>query len=358
MDSSMRVKLMTTMIINSISDAMIVTDENKKIILINKAAEKLFKIKQEEVVGEKFLEVIDNQDIFNLIDKASKTDLDKDLSYRVYENISIKENNSVKYYRVESRTVRDNKDQSIGEVTLLQDITKLKQLDEMKSQFILTAAHELRTPLTSIGMSVGLLLENSDSLDKNHLELLEAIQEDQQRLEILVDDLLDLSKLEAGKVSLDIESVSINNIISDAIEGLRPQIEKINAKIEYNKNDDTVLVAADFDKISSVITNILSNALRYIPHDGSGKIQINASLENDIVIISIADNGMGIPEEYHDKIFDKFVQVKTDVSKAGSSGLGLAIAKEIIEAHEGKIWVESKLDKGSTFYFTLKKNKN
>ena|SRR6056297_492073 len=355
MDSSLKFRLMTTMIINSISDAMIVTDENKKIILINKAAEELFKIRQDEVVEKKFLEVIDNQDIYNLIDKASKTDLDKDLSYRVYENISIKEGSSKKYYRVEARTVRDEKDNSIGEVTLLQDITKLKQLDEMKSQFILTAAHELRTPLTSIGMSVGLLLEQSSDLDSNKKELIEAIKEDQERLSVLVDDLLDLSKLEAGRASVNLEGVSIVEIIKTTVEGLKSQVKKVDASIDINQEGDIDLVAADADKISSVITNIISNALRYIADDGSGKIVVNAQQQDQLVMVSISDNGMGIPDDYHDKIFDKFVQVKTDVSKAGSSGLGLSIAKEIIEAHGGKIWVESEVGKGSTFFFTLNK---
>lgn len=342
-------------IVNSISDGLVVTDDKKQIILVNKAAERIFDIKQEGIVGEEILNVIDNQEIFDLIDRASKTDLDKNLAYRVYSDITyVGSKQEQKYYRIEARTVRGELEESIGEVTLVQDITKLKELDQLKSQFILTAAHELRTPLTSIGMGSALLLENIASFNADQIEIIEAIKEDQERLTILVNDLLDLSRMEAGKAKIDIEKSDILEIINKTVDPLRAQAKEVDAVIEVDLAEGLPFVLADSSKISSVITNILSNALRYIPDDGSGKIEVKVSTVGKSVLVAIRDNGSGIPEEYQDRIFEKFVQVKQDVEKSGSSGLGLAISKEIITAHGGKIWVKSEIGKGSTFFFTLK----
>ncbi|MFP4457640.1 MAG: ATP-binding protein [Clostridia bacterium] len=346
-------------IVNSISDGIIVTDREKKIILVNKAAEKVFDIDQDKIQGKHFLEVINSEDIFNLIETASKTNFDRDLAYRQYEDITIGEKDKTKHYRVEARTISDERDESIGEVTLIQDITKLKEVDQLKSQFVSTAAHEFRTPLTSISMGTGLLLEQQiGELNEDQLELIEAIKEDEERLTALVSDLLDLSRMESGKIEMDIDKYDIEEIINHGVDPFKPQAEKIGAEINVNFEDHLPKVKADFNKISWVVTNIVGNAIRYIPEDGTGKIEVDVKLSANNFLISISDNGKGIPEDYQERIFEKFVQIKSDgVAKSGSSGLGLAISKEIIEAHGGRIWVRSKVGEGSTFYFTLRKVK-
>jgi PAS domain S-box-containing protein len=346
-------------IVNSISDGIIVTDREKKVILVNKAAERVFDIDQDRIQGRHFLEVINNEDIFNLIETASKTDLDRDLAYRQYSDITLGEKDKTKHYRVEARTIRNEKDESIGEVTLIQDITKLKEVDQLKSQFVSTAAHEFRTPLTSISMGAGLLLEQQiGDLNEDQLEIIEAIKEDEERLTALVGDLLDLSRMESGKIEMDIDDYDIKEIIKHGVDPFRSQAEKIGAKLEVNFEDHLPKVKADFNKISWVVTNIVGNALRYIPEDGTGSIKVDVKLSANNFLISISDNGKGIPEDYQERIFEKFVQLKSDsVAKSGSSGLGLAISKEIIEAHGGRIWVRSEVGQGSTFYFTLKRVK-
>jgi len=346
-------------IVNSISDGIIVTDREKKVILVNKAAERIFDIDQDRIQGRHFLEVINNEDIFNLIETASKTDLDRDLAYRQYSDITLGEKDKTKHYRVEARTIRNEKDESIGEVTLIQDITKLKEVDQLKSQFVSTAAHEFRTPLTSISMGAGLLLEQQiGDLNEDQLEIIEAIKEDEERLTALVGDLLDLSRMESGKIEMDIDDYNIKEIIKHGVDPFRSQAEKIGAKLEVNFEDHLPKVKADFNKISWVVTNIVGNALRYIPEDGTGSIKVDVKLSANNFLISISDNGKGIPEDYQERIFEKFVQLKSDsVAKSGSSGLGLAISKEIIEAHGGRIWVRSEVGQGSTFYFTLKRVK-
>lgn len=346
-------------IVNSISDGIVVTDREKKLVLVNEAAERAFNIDQDEIQGRHFLEVVNNEEIFNLIETASKTDFDKDLAYRQYEDITIGEKDNKKHYRVEARTIRNEREESIGEVTLVQDITKLKEVDQLKSQFVSTAAHEFRTPLTSISMGAGLLLEQDiGELNKDQLEIIEAIKEDEERLTALVSDLLDLSRMESGKIEMDIGKYDIKEIIKHGVDPFKPQAEKIGAKIKVNFEDHLPKVKADFNKISWVVTNIVGNAIRYIPEDGTGVIKVEVKMSANNFLVSISDNGKGIPEDYQERVFEKFVQIKSDsVAKSGSSGLGLAISKEIIEAHGGRIWVRSEVGEGSTFYFTLKRVK-
>ncbi len=343
-------------IVNSISDGIIVTDKNKKISLINRAAERAFEIRQSENIGKHFLEVINNDEVFKLIETASKTDLDKDLAYKEYVDITLGKDENQKHYRVEARTIHGVDDESLGEVTLVQDITKLKEIDQLKSQFVSTAAHEFRTPLTSISMGAGLLLEQQiGQLNDDQLELVSAIKEDEERLTALVSDLLDISRMESGKIEMDIEEHDIKEIVMHAVSPFKSQVEKINGELIVDIPDDLLKVKADFNKISWVLSNIVGNAVRYIPEDGSGKIEVAVKQSANQFLFSIRDNGKGIPEEFQDRIFEKFVQLKSDgVAKTGSSGLGLSISKEIVHAHNGRIWVKSKVGEGSVFYFTLK----
>jgi signal transduction histidine kinase len=240
-------------------------------------------------------------------------------------------------------------------VTLMQDITKLKEVDQMKSDFVSTISHEFRTPLTSIGMSVGLLLEGiTGEITEDQKELLDAIKEDNERLKSLVSDLLDLSRLESGKIQMDIDSYDINNIINHSVKPFYRQAEEKNTTINIDIKENTSKVKADFNKISWVLTNLIGNALRYTPEDGTGKIEIKVKDTANKVLVSVADNGKGIPEDHQKKIFEKFIQVK-DVNgeNTGGTGLGLAISKEIVNAHGGDIWVESNIGEGTIFYFTL-----
>jgi NtrC-family two-component system sensor histidine kinase KinB len=238
-----------------------------------------------------------------------------------------------------------------GAVVMLRDITRLWEMDRMKSEFVLAASHELRTPLTSIGMSIDLLMESvSPRLEARERELLAAAHEEVNRLKELVTNLLDLSKLEAGKIEMDFEAVAPASL-SDRIAGIfQRQFEEKQIRFSADFPKGLPLVWADANKITWVITNIVSNASRYVPQ--GGHIRLSAQAVRDRVHVSVADDGPGIPLEYQSKIFEKFVQVK-DVRASSGSGLGLAICKEIVKAHGGAIWVDSTPGQGSVFTFTL-----
>jgi NtrC-family two-component system sensor histidine kinase KinB len=215
----------------------------------------------------------------------------------------------------------------------------------------MTASHELRTPLTSIGMSIDLLLEGATKkLNEKEQQLLSAAHEDLQRLKAFVSNLLDLSKIEAGKMEMELSSISIRVLFEKTVTVFKTQSEEKAVNLSFNVPEELPNVKADDNKITWVLTNLISNALRYTP--SNGHIKLSAESFGSYAQISVSDDGSGIPYEYQSKIFDRFVQVKSDKA-VGGSGLGLAICKEIVRAHGGTIWVDSVPGAGSTFTFTV-----
>jgi Signal transduction histidine kinase len=233
---------------------------------------------------------------------------------------------------------------------LLRDITRLREVDRLKSEFIMAASHELRTPLTGLQMSIGLLMEHLDpGLSENDRELLIAAHEETLRMKALVNDLLDLSKIESGKIDLEFEELSVQPLLASIETIFKNQLEIRNVHLSVDSPEKLSNVRADSNKVVWVLSNLVSNSLRYVP-DG-GHIWLTARQSGTFVHLSVRDDGPGIPVEYQSRLFQKFVKVKG--RESGGSGLGLAICKEIVRAHGGSIWVESQPGKGCTFTFTL-----
>jgi signal transduction histidine kinase len=238
---------------------------------------------------------------------------------------------------------------SLFTVTLLQDINHLREVDRLKSEFIATASHELRTPLTSVQMGVHLLLERAaGELTEKQVEILSACREDCERLDTLMRDLLDVSRIEAGESKPRLEPIKTRDLINDAIKELRPQVESKGLDFRVEAPIDLPAVIADRSQVERVLSNLVVNAMRYTKH---GEIKISVLPRGNSVAVSISDTGSGIPPEYLPHIFDKFVQVPG--AATGGAGLGLAISRLIVEAHGGQISVQSERGKGSTFTFTL-----
>lgn len=337
-------------IIQSISDGLIVVDEKCQIIAINLVAAKIINTNPILATGNHFLNVLSDRELYQHLKNTAASGKPPKLEDK--ESIlSFSNNNKTKYYKFAITPVIASSGKILGVVLLLQDITKLKQIDQLKSEFVATASHELRTPLTGMAMSINLLLETTEKkLSARELQLLETAAEDVERLRNLVNDLLDLSKIESGKIELDFTNIEVKILFEKAIAALQVQAEEKKIAIEAEDLPKLAPVKVDANKITWVLTNLLANALRYT--EPGGKIRLNAKQRGKIVYLSVIDRGAGIPREYQDKIFDKFVQVKTEKDVNGS-GLGLAICKEIIKAHGGKIWVESTPGEGSTFTFTI-----
>jgi len=240
-------------------------------------------------------------------------------------------------------------------------LVKAKETAEIASrtqaEFMDNMSHELRTPLHGImGFAQVGIEKTKDSDEDDNYKYFSRIIESGQRLKVLLDDLLDLRKIEEGKIELDYQEFNIHDIIINCINEQEAviQLQHLNIKCHFDEN--VTLVNCDDYRIGQVVNNILSNAIKYSPDGGNITFTSELSknrLNKDIVKISIADQGPGVVVEEHDSIFNKFVQVKKSVTNSGSTGLGLAITREIIQAHKGEVWLSNNDDGGATFYFTL-----
>jgi signal transduction histidine kinase/HAMP domain-containing protein len=226
-----------------------------------------------------------------------------------------------------------------------------RKLDQLKSDFVSKVSHELRTPLTSIKGFTEILLSYDDVDSKTQKEFLNIINDESERLTRLINDILDLSKIEAGKIGWKIQPVSIAEIVEYAVKLLQPIAHEKNLQIKTEVLSDLPIVRGDRDQLLQVMDNLISNAIKFTP---SGKIMIKAEKEEDHVKVMVSDSGHGISKEDQIKIFDKFQQLgDVRTGKPPGTGLGLAICKEIINHLGGKIWCESENNKGSTFHILL-----
>ncbi|HSB82503.1 MAG TPA: ATP-binding protein [Candidatus Methylomirabilis sp.] len=334
--------------IDSLYDPVIVTDAHGMVMKLNPAAEELFgsetqnkgrpvgDIAPASRIAVAVSETLSSQRPVAGEDAASVLSLSVDGSERAF--------------RLRTTPMRDEEGRLLGAVTLLQDITHLREIDRVKSEFIAIASHELQTPLTSLHMGVHLLLEGAaGGLSDKQRGVLQACNEDCGRLEELMRDLLDLSKIEAGARTPHLRTVRVGELIATTTESFRAQAEAKGITLVAEASSDLPSVLADRLQIERVVSNLVSNALR---HTGTGgEIRISAVLRNGHVTIAVMDTGQGIPPEHLPHIFDRFVQVPN--APSGRAGLGLAISKRIVEAHGGQILVQSTVGQGTAFTFTL-----
>ncbi len=238
---------------------------------------------------------------------------------------------------------------------------ELRRIDAMKSEFISIASHELRTPLAAIKNAIQLILQGkTGEINEHQTKFLAIADRNINRLINIINDLLDLSRIESGRISMKFESLPIKPLFETVVTSLQPQAEAKSIRIEIDLPEDPPSVYADKEKVEQILVNLIGNAIKFTPEGGMIRLraQVLSGEKNPEhpkkVAISVEDNGIGIPSEHLDKIFDKFHQVDDSLHRSvGGTGLGLAITRGLVEAHQGKIWVESGVGKGSTFTFTL-----
>ncbi|MGB9716445.1 MAG: ATP-binding protein [Thermodesulfovibrionales bacterium] len=231
---------------------------------------------------------------------------------------------------------------------------ELKRLDEIKSEFVSIASHELRTPLASIKNAVQLILRGkTGEINENQRKFLQMAERNIDRLTNLLNNLLDLSRIESGKILMNFEEISLRGTIEFSLSSFKAQVDAKSINLLMDVPEDIPNVYGDREKLEQILTNLIGNALKFTPEGGF--ISVSARPFNEkMVAVSVKDTGIGIPEDQLDKVFEKFHQVEGSLTRTvQGTGLGLAITKGLVEAGHGKIWVESKLGKGSTFTFTL-----
>lgn len=351
-----------TTIIDNMADGLIVVDKDGVINHINPAASDMFGLAEHEMIG-KNIEILSNK-LVELVEQSLQT---QDI---VSIEINLKKNRFGKAVAKSIKKEYFSEDSEakgiLGSVILIRDITQEKQVDKLKTEFITIVSHELRTPLTSILGFVEMierkfrdtLVPKIDNLDTKTTKVLNKINRDfdiirseGDRITSLINDILDISKLESGTVKWNFEEISIEDVINDAYRALSSLFEKRGILFRQSIEPDLPKIFADKERLIQVMINLLSNSLKFTE---KGYIACNASRLNSEILVSVEDTGIGIPSSDIDKIFEKFRQVGDIMrDKPKGTGLGLPISKQIIEAHGGRIWVESEVGKGSIFYFTI-----
>ncbi|MCX8034309.1 MAG: ATP-binding protein [Thermodesulfovibrio sp.] len=351
-----------TTIIDNMADGLIVVDKDGVINHINPAASDMFGLAEHEMIG-KNIEILGKK-LVDLVNKSLKTE---DI---LATEIAITKNRFGKAVAKSIKKEYFSEDSEakgiLGSVILIRDITQEKQIDKVKTEFITIVSHELRTPLTSILGFVEMierkfrdtLIPKIDSGEPKISKVLNKINRDfdiirseGDRITSLINDILDISKLESGTLRWNFEEISIEEVIFDAYRALSALFEQREIQFKHEIQPYLPKIHADKERLIQVMINLLSNALKFTE---KGYIACKAELRNKEILVSVEDTGIGIPESDIDKIFEKFKQVGDIMrDKPKGTGLGLPISKHIIEAHGGKIWVSSQVGKGSIFNFTV-----
>ena len=345
LDDLMMAKKRIEAVVNSLHEPIIGLDPDKKILFMNDEAFTILNLKPEEAVGRNATEVALNNDLLRrLIRELYSDDPNK-------EPLKIYADNKESYFQMENiplyvTPVGEKKKSFIGNMIILNNITKYKEIDSAKTNFISTVSHEMKTPIASIMMSLHLLEDSRlGPLNDEQKALAQSIRENSDRLLGITGELLNLTQIETGKLQLMPKVTKPIELIDYAIKANRVQAERFNCQIEVEYPEKIAKLFVDSEKIAWVVTNLLSNAIRYSSENG--RIIIGARQIDKAVEIYVKDFGKGIDSRYHESIFDHYFRVPG--TKVQGSGLGLAISKDFVEAHGGTIRIESEVGKGSTF---------
>ena len=343
-------------ILESIADGVLVADDNSRIILANLPVSTILDIPREQLLGKSINELLGlygqsgDAWIKTIQDWAVNADRIKQWAY-LADQLTIED----KIVSVHLSPVLAGR-QYFGTVSIFRDITKEVEVDNLKSEFVSTVSHELRTPMTSIkGYADLMLMGAAGKMEGSQTRYLKVIKNNADRLHMLVNDLLDISRIETNKTVLDLRPIDITQVVEQVVEDhLRGRIQ--HTKKEINVQTDMTpslpLVQADHARVIQILTNLLDNAFNYTPKGGD--IRVGAQPAGDFVRISVADTGIGISEKNLNKIFERFFRSEApEVQNVPGTGLGLAIVRSLIEMHGGILEVQSKVKSGSTFSFTL-----
>ncbi len=337
-------KLKIETILRSMADGVIVTDYTGAVMMVNKAACRILGKTELDVLGRSFDGLFPGQCTFDDIKDALFVK-----KYRFTKEITKIENNNEFYFKLLATGMRSDDHRVEGAVVVMQNITELRRLDKMKTEFVSMVSHELRTPLTSIHGFTELIMLRDFSKERRD-RYLKIILEDSKRLSRLIENLLDLSRMESGQITFHRQPVNIEGLIPEVVDSFEGQLTK--HEVIYLTEGEIPVLMMDRDMFINVLTNLISNAIKYSP-DG-GEIRVLLRQDGDNIRLSVKDHGIGIAKDMQEKVFEKFFRVDSSLTReTGGTGLGLATVKYIVEGLGGKIWVESEMDRGSEFIVLL-----
>lgn len=332
-------------ILTSMVDGLIATDRDKKIRIINPAARKMFAIEEKEIKGKELIEVVRHHEIDRFLENSL-------LNNQVLSEEIVIQKDEKRIFRCNFAPITNERDQVIGGIIVLNDISELRRLEQVRTEFVANVSHELRTPLTSIIGYIDTIMENEIRDPSTIDRFLRIIKTEADRLALLIRDLLDLSRLEGKNRQPELYPSDLQKLIKKTSLILGDKAEEKDIQLKTEVEDDLPPVKMVPEQIELVLTNLIDNGIKYTPE--GGEVIIRAFTNQNRVIVEVEDNGIGIPEEEQERIFERFYRVDKARSRAlGGTGIGLSIVKHIIKNHQSEIEVESMPGEGSVFRFYL-----
>ncbi|HZZ44627.1 MAG TPA: ATP-binding protein [Tepidisphaeraceae bacterium] len=339
-------------ILYSISDAVLVTDTFDELVMANESAAKTFSFDLEKTTRHPIDHVLKDLKVIELIRDMRQSNSKN--GRRITEHTIKGESGGNRTFKVTLSSVCDQTDNPAGVVAVLHDMTREKEVAEMKNDFVSNVSHELRTPLASIKAYVEMLIDGEADDEKTTREFYDVIQGEANRLGRLIDNILNVSRIESGLVKINKQPQSLTVIIKEALEVISPQAKQKNISIIEQLTPVYYQTVADHDMLYQAMLNLLSNCVKYTPEGGTITVQTLVDESKKSVITKISDTGVGIPPKDLPFVFDKFYRVEANNRMAKGTGLGLPLVKHIIETvHHGKIFLTSEVGVGSTFGFEL-----
>ncbi|MHC5061727.1 MAG: sensor histidine kinase [Planctomycetota bacterium] len=336
-------------IIYSIRDAVIVTDAFDRLVLANNAARQLFAFNVPPAGTQQIEEIIGHEEFIQLIVRSRRSKL-----RHVKHELTIEADGQTKIFDCIISCVQDDQDVTSGVVAILHDMTREKETSQMKNDFVSHVSHELKTPLASINAYAEMLVDGEAQDTKTLNDFCSVIQSQAQRLARLIEDILNISRIESGITKIKKEHLSVAILMAEAVKMIDSYAREKNISVDVQAAIICDQVYADKDMITQVIINLLSNAVKYTPQGGSVEVGIDVDEADRTVRLSVSDTGVGIPENDLEYVFDKFYRVEANNKCAKGTGLGLNLVKQIVEkVHGGKVFVTSTPGRGSTFGFDL-----
>jgi two-component system phosphate regulon sensor histidine kinase PhoR len=336
-------------LINLIANGVMVTDAEKKLVLANPAFMKITGFKGDDIIGRPFTELVQQEQLQQMVEQAFSiseseiTELTEEL--KVEKSVG----DETATYVARCRPFRDRIGRNLGTITVLSDITYLKDINQRQSDFVSMVAHEIRSPLNSVMAQIKVVRDGlTGDVTQKQNEILGRASEKINSLVSLSSELLNMASREAGLITLERTECDMTEVIKDQVDFHQPKAQAKGIQLKLDPSPDLPPVLANKQNMEEVLSNLITNAINYTP--GKGTISISAFPGKHHLCISISDTGFGIAEEELDRIFDRFYRVKNDKTRyIIGTGLGLSIVKSIVEAHDGMIQVKSKPDHGSTF---------
>jgi two-component system phosphate regulon sensor histidine kinase PhoR len=340
---TIQVRTQQEALFDSMIEGLLLLDADGRIQLANRAFMDLFDVTA-DVRGKTVLEVLRLHELTGLLQRvaAEKQVLDHELKTGGL---------SERWLQINAAAISGSAEAGQGTILVFHDLTRLKQLERTREEFVANVSHELRTPLSLIKGYVETLLDGAKDNPEVATRFLQTIQRNAERLQFLIEDLLTISELESGRLKMNLQSVQLRPFVEKLLEDLRPQAKGRNVTLTNEVPDLTA--QADAERLQQVLANIVGNAIKY--GRAEGQVAVSArNGEGDMIEVCVQDDGPGIPPEALERVFERFYRVdKARSREQGGTGLGLSIVKHIVQSHGGKVWARSESGKGAAFYFTL-----